>query len=240
MGVARVGTSGWAYAAWVGDFYPKGTTAPRMLRHYATRLSTVEAHSTYRRLPSASTLGRWAAQVPDAFRFAPKAHVGITHRRDLEGLEARVRAFLDAVGTLATRLGPILFQLPHQHPDLARLDALLDALPADVAAAFELAPAWLEGATGREVRGRMERRRATIALVETDNRVAPEVDVGPFAYVRLRRTRYRTADLEHWRERLAKFQADGRDVYVYLRHDDGAAPVLARHLMEALEMSEAP
>ena len=136
MGDAWVGTSGWAYAEWIGSFYPKGTTAARMLRHYATQLSTVEAHSTYRRLPSASTLERWGAQVPGAFRFAPKAHIGITHRRDLDGLDERMRAFFASVTSLGPRLGPVLFQLPHQRPDLTRLDALLEAMPVGVAAAF--------------------------------------------------------------------------------------------------------
>jgi uncharacterized protein YecE (DUF72 family) len=233
---AFVGTSGWAYATWVGAFYPEGTTAARMLRHYATQLPTVEAHSTYRRLPSASTLERWGEQVPDAFRFAPKAHMGITHRRDLEGLDDRMRAFLDAIGSLASRLGPVLFQLPHQQPDLSRLDALLDALPVDIAAAFELAPPWLEGGAAEEVLGRMEGRRVTVALVESDTHPAADVDVGPFAYARLRRSHYGEAELDRWAERLAKLRADGRDVYVYLRHgDDGHAPAHALHLMEALK-----
>jgi uncharacterized protein YecE (DUF72 family) len=235
VGEVLVGTSGWAYATWVGTFYPKGTTAARMLRQYGTRLPTVEAHSTYRRLPSATTLARWARQVPGGFRFAPKAHVGITHRRDLVGVEDRVRAFFDAVGGLAARLGPVLFQLPHQHPDLDRLDALLSALPPDAPAAFELAPPWLEAGTVEDVTARMEARRATIALVETDNQPAPDIEIGPFTYARLRRTRYGAAELERWAERLAKLKANGREAYVYLRHDDdGLAPVHAQRLMEGL------
>jgi uncharacterized protein YecE (DUF72 family) len=231
VGDAWVGTSGWAYAEWIGAFYPKGTTAARMLRHYATQLPTVEAHSTYRRLPSASTLERWASQVPANFRFAPKAHVGITHRRDLDGLDERMRAFFASVSSLGARLGPVLFQLPHQQPDLTRLDALLAGLPTGVAAAFELGPAWLAG----DVVDRLADHRATVALVETDTRPAPDVDVGPFTYARLRRSHYTAAELDHWAERLAKLQADGRDLYVYLRHDDdGQAPVYARQLMERL------
>jgi len=235
VGDAWVGTSGWAYAEWIGSFYPKGTTAARMLRHYATQLSTVEAHSTYRRLPSASTLERWGAQVPGAFRFAPKAHIGITHRRDLDGLDDRMGAFFAAVTSLGSRLGPVLFQLPHQRPDLPRLDALLAALPAGIAAAFELGPAWLTGDEGADVLDRLTERGATVALVETDTRPASDVDVGPFTYARLRRSSYSGAELDRWGERLAKLQADGRDLYVYLRHDDdGQAPGYARQLMERL------
>ena len=235
MGDAWVGTSGWAYAEWIGAFYPKGTTAARMLHHYATQLPTVEAHSTYRRLPSTSTLERWASQVPAAFRFAPKAHIGITHRRDLEGLDERMRAFCASVTSLAPRLGPVLFQLPHQRPDLGRLDALLAALPEGIAAAFELGPAWLAGDEAGDVADRVADRSATVALVETDTRSASDVDVGPFTYARLRRSHYSAAELDRWGERLGKLQADGRDLYVYLRHDDdGQAPGYARQLMERL------
>jgi len=235
VGHAWVGTSGWAYAEWIGSFYPKGTTAARMLRHYATQLSTVEAHSTYRRLPSASTLERWGAQVPGAFRFAPKAHIGITHRRDLDGLDERMRAFFASVTSLGPRLGPVLFQLPHQRPDLTRLDALLEAMPVGVAAAFELGPAWFTGDEAGDVLDRLAGRQATIVLVETDARPAADVDVGPFTYARLRRSHYSAAELDRWGERLAKLQADGRDLYVYLRHDDeGQAPGYARQLMERL------
>jgi uncharacterized protein YecE (DUF72 family) len=235
VGDAWVGTSGWAYAEWIGAFYPKGTTAARMLRHYATQLPTVEAHSTYRRLPSASTLERWASQVPANFRFAPKAHVGITHRRDLDGLDERMRAFFASVSSLGSRLGPVLFQLPHQQPDLARLDALLAGLPTGVAAAFELGSPWLAADSAGGVLDRLADHRATVALVETDTRPVPDVDAGPFTYARLRRSHYSAAELDHWGERLAKLQADGRDLYVYLRHDDdGQAPGYARQLMERL------
>jgi uncharacterized protein YecE (DUF72 family) len=235
VGDAWVGTSGWAYAEWIGAFYPKGTTAARMLHHYATQLPTVEAHSTYRRLPSTSTLERWASQVPAAFRFAPKAHIGITHRRDLDGLDERMRAFCASVTSLAPRLGPVLFQLPHQRPDLGRLDALLAALPEGIAAAFELGPAWLAGDEASDVVDRVADRSATVALVETDTRSASDVDVGPFTYARLRRSHYSAAELDRWGERLGKLQADGRDLYVYLRHDDdGQAPGYARQLMERL------
>ena len=55
------------------------------------------------------------------------------------------------------------------------------------------------------------------------------------AYVRLRRARYDRAVLEAWAERLAKVRAEGRDAYVYLKHDDeGDGPRYARRLVELL------
>jgi len=229
-----VGTSGWSYAEWVGGFYPVGTSPARMLPFYACRFPTVEAHSTYRRLPTASTLERWVAQVPAGFRFAPKAHLGITHRRDLDGVEERVGAFFAAVAPLGHHLGPVLFALPHRQPDLDRLDRLLEALPAPPrpCVAFELAPAW---ATEDVVR-RLETHGATLALTETDGRTAVDVEVGPLSYLRLRRSRYDRAELDAWAVRLQEITAGGRDAYAFFKHDEDAhGPRYARRVMGRLE-----
>ncbi|MDQ3895730.1 MAG: DUF72 domain-containing protein [Actinomycetota bacterium] len=223
MARVRVGTSGWSYPAWVGPFYPRGTSPARMLGVYASAFDTVEAHATYRRLPAAAALDRWVAAVPEGFRFAPKAHMGITHRRDLDGVEDRVDAFLAAVAPLGATLGPVLFSLPHQQPDVGRLDRILAALGGRATAAFDLGPAW----DRPDVLDRLDAAGAT--LVVTDGPSVPSV--GPLAYVRLRKGDYSAGDLDVWAERLAKVVAEDRDAYAFFKHDDAATgPRLAREL----------
>ena len=231
-----MGTSGWSYPEWRGHFYPDGTAPARMLDFYGRRFATVEAHATYRRLPSAAALEKWRTQVPAGFEFAAKVHMGITHRRDLDGMEDRVAAFLAAVAPLADNLGPVLVSLPHKDPDLDRLDRLLAAFPMPPAApvaAFEVGPNWYTS----EVISRIEAHRATLVVVDNDSEGderAP-LTVGPVAYVRLRRQRYDRAGLEAWAEKLAKVRADGRDAYVYVKHDhEGDGPRYARHLVDLL------
>ncbi|MCU1451655.1 MAG: hypothetical protein JWP02_3825 [Acidimicrobiales bacterium] len=211
----RVGTSGWSYKEWVGRFYPARTPASRLLTVYAGRLPTVEAHNTFRRRPLRSTLESWAGQVPATFLFAPKAHVAITHQRDLEGVEERVGSFFESLSPLGEHLGPVLFQLPHVQPDLDRLDRLLAALPEGAAAAFELGPAWHTP----DVLARLDRRGATVVVVDKDGDMPPLVDAGACSYLRLRRERYTDAELEAWARRLIPIAASGRPVYVYLRHE---------------------
>jgi uncharacterized protein YecE (DUF72 family) len=231
-----VGTSGWSYPEWLGRFYPNGTSAARMLDFYGRRFTTVEAHATYRRLPAAAALERWRAQVPPGFHFAAKAHMGITHRRDLDGVEDRVAAFLAAIVPLGDNRGPVLVSLPHQQPDLERLDRLLAAFPpppAGPVTAFELGPNWYTS----EVIDRLEAHQATLVVVDADveRDTKPPLTVGPLAYVRLRRDRYDRAGLDAWAEKLAKVQAGGRDAYVYLKHDEqGDGPRYARRLVELL------
>ena len=235
MGRVRVGTSGWSYPSWVGPFYPAGTSPARMLATYAASFDTVEAHATYRRLPAAAALAKWTAAVGPEFRFAPKAHMGISHRRDLDGVEDRAAAFLAAVATLGSLLGPVLVSLPHQEPDLARLDRLLGAFAAGASppVAFELGPRWATS----EILDRLDGAGATLVVSDTEDRPATALaPAGPVAYLRLRRSDYAPAELDGWAEQLAKAAADGRDAYVYLRHDDaGTGPTLARDLAHRLD-----
>jgi uncharacterized protein YecE (DUF72 family) len=234
MAEVRVGTSGWSYPEWVGRFYPNGTSPARMLEFYGRRFTAVEAHSTYRRLPTAATLARWKNEVPPDFRFVPKVHLGISHRRDLDGVEDRVAAFVDAVAPLGERLGPLLLSLPHRQPDLDRLDRLLGALPAPPdgpPVAFDLAPAW--GTS--EVYDRLDAAGATAVVSDVNGTDGAVPTVGPLAYVRLRRDRYDRGELEAWADRLAKVRADGRDAYAFLKHDEcGDGPRYARHLAAAV------
>ena len=238
MGEVRVGTSGWSYPSWVGPFYPERTPASRMLEVYAQTFRTVEAHATHRRTPTAAALARWVAQAPDGFRFAPKAHAGITHHRDTEGLGERTSAFFAALAALGDRLGPVLFVLPHRQPDLARLDALLDALASvhpRPAAAFELAPPWRVP----DVLDRLAGHGATLAVVDReDDPGRDQPVVGPLTYVRLRCGSYTDAELDEWAEWLAAASDRDRDgdVYAFVKHDEeGHGPRYARDLVGRLE-----
>ena len=230
-GDTYVGTSGWSYRGWIGPFYPEGTSASRMLSEYAAAgLGAVEAHSTYRKRPTAETLEKWIAAVPESFHFAAKAHAAISHQRDLEGIEDRTVAFFTALESLGTRRGPVMYSLPHKHVDLDRLDHLLGAIPDGAQAAFELDPAWHQ----RAVLDRLDARGSTLVIVDRDGDDAPAIPAcGPFSYVRLRRTQYSEVDIEAWAERFRQLSSGGRDVYAFVRHDDvGDAPRWALALQD--------
>lgn len=243
----RIGTSGWSYPSWKGTFYPVRTPPAKMLGLYSQTFTAVEAHSTHRQAPRGPALARWAEQVPDGFRFVAKAHAAITHRRDIEGTGERVAGFLDALGPLGDRMGPVLYVLPHLKPDLARLDLLLAAIGAGGArpgGVLELGPQWWVD----DVLDRLaDVPAAALAVVDRDDpgtgggpaldqpalrRPAP----GAVAYFRLRRAAYDEAGLDRWAERLANEAAGGRDVYAFVKHDEhGDGPRYAHGLVSRLE-----
>lgn len=108
----RVGTSGFSYAEWKGSFYPEHLGAEEMLCHYGERLNAVEINNTFYRMPREDVLERWAASVPESFRFVLKASRRITHQSRLTGCKDSVDYLWEKATTLGEKLGPILFQLP--------------------------------------------------------------------------------------------------------------------------------
>ena len=60
----RLGTIGWSYNFWKGNFYPAKTPAKGFLAYYSSQFDTVEVDSTFYRIPSQSTIENWRQQVP--------------------------------------------------------------------------------------------------------------------------------------------------------------------------------
>lgn len=146
-----VGTSGWQYRSWRGDFYPPRLAHARELEYLATRLPTVEVNGTFYSLTRPAACDAWRRQVPDDFVFAIKGSRYITHMLKLRGFEAPLANFFaSGLLRLGPTLGPILWQLPPQlafNGDRAR--AFFAALPRDVADAERWARRHDARTTGR-------------------------------------------------------------------------------------------
>jgi uncharacterized protein YecE (DUF72 family) len=134
-----IGTSGWHYDHWEGPFYPSGISDDTFLEYYADRFRTAEINNSFYQLPKKETLLRWRDAVPEDFVFSVKASRYLTHMKKLKDPEGPLFRFLDRVGVLEDKLGPILFQLPPRwgsNPE--RLEAFLEILPENQRYAFEL------------------------------------------------------------------------------------------------------
>jgi len=233
-GVLRTGTSGFAYPAWAPAFYPAGTRGDALLPAYAARLAAVELSGTYYRQVTAAQATAWAARVPSPFRFAVKLlRTGAlrAYATDPAGTLPWLTAPLPAFGS---RLGTALFRIQAGLArDDGRLDRLLAAWPPGVPLALEAQdPSWQVDETHERLRA----AAAVLVVTETDEAPDPPLTVtGPFLYLRLRRTLYGTADLDAWAARLEPFLADGRDAFVFFRHDErGTTPAYAAALAARL------
>jgi uncharacterized protein YecE (DUF72 family) len=105
-----IGTAGWNVPpAHAPHFAPEGT---HLLR-YAQKLSCAEINSCFYREHKEETYRKWAASVPEDFRFAVKAPRTITHEGKLGvATEEALLGFLRQTGVLGEKRGPVLLQLP--------------------------------------------------------------------------------------------------------------------------------
>src|SRR5580692_10298297 len=227
------GTSGFAYTAWKPDFYPAKLPQKDFLKHYATRLNAVEINYTFRQLPSASTLENWMKTTPEGFVFALKAHMRITHLLRLKESEF-TQVFFRAIDPLRAtrRLGPVLFQLPPNFKaDPTLLALFLEKLPRDIRYAFEFRnKTWLTD----EVNRMLEQHGIALCLAESEKFEVPEVITAKFVYVRLRKDDYSPEERAEIASRVQRLRADGRDVFVFFKHEDTpAGAVYAEELLKA-------
>lgn len=105
----RIGTAGWTIPARFRDRFSESGSS---LERYAARFNVAEINSTFYRSHKPQTYARWAASVPDDFRFAVKLPKTITHERRLVDSADLLDRFLEEVSSLAPKLGPLLMQLP--------------------------------------------------------------------------------------------------------------------------------
>jgi uncharacterized protein YecE (DUF72 family) len=104
-----IGTAGWSIRSEHADAFGAGTSH---LQRYATRFHAVEINSSFYRPHRPATYARWAASVPDGFRFAVKMPRAITHEKRLQDVGDELKRFAGEVGALGETLGPVLIQLP--------------------------------------------------------------------------------------------------------------------------------
>ncbi|HEX3534694.1 MAG TPA: DUF72 domain-containing protein [Gemmatimonadaceae bacterium] len=109
----HLGVAGWTIRREHADKFSKTGTH---LQRYASVFNAVEINSCFYRPHRFSTYERWAASVPEVFRFAVKLPKIITHEARLVGPRSDLDRFLAETAGLGPKRGPILVQLP---PSLA-------------------------------------------------------------------------------------------------------------------------
>ncbi len=170
-GHLRIGTCSWKYDSWKGLIYEpdKRYRPDDYLPDYARHFTTVEIDQWFwslfpsgAKLPDPDTVRRYADSVPENFRFTVKAPNSLTlthsYARQPKGSEHHanepnpyflspdlLHRFLEILGPLYGKLGPIMFQfeylnkqkMPSPAAFLDRLHTFFHAAPAGFPYAIE-------------------------------------------------------------------------------------------------------
>jgi uncharacterized protein YecE (DUF72 family) len=230
-----VGTSGYSYKEWKGNFYPEDLAAKAMLAYYSRRLPAVEINNTFYRLPQPPMIENWRDQVPESFRFSVKATQRITHIKRLKNCAEETKYLIETASLLGERLGVVLFQLPpNSKKDAERLREFLDLLPEKNRAAFEFRhESWFDD----EIFDLLRQRNSALVVSDTDEKPLTSItNTADWGYLRLRRTSYPDEDLNEWLRRVK--EQTWKDAFVFFKHEDeGVGPKLAAQF---LKLSEPP
>jgi uncharacterized protein YecE (DUF72 family) len=239
----RIGTSGWHYKHWRGNFYDPKCPASGMLAHYIRHFDAVEINNSFYRLPKVETLRVWRECTPPRFCFAVKASRFITHNKKLKDPQNALDRFLPpVVEGLGGKLGPILFQLPPGWTvNAERLEQFLAALPRRLRYTFEFRhPSWHVPRVYEILR----KHNAAFCIFELAGFHSPLEITADFAYVRLHgpggkyQGSYSDEAIAEWAHRVRSWR-HLREVHVYFDNDQaGYAAENALRLKKAVQGSE--
>ena len=108
-----IGTSGYSFDDWEGEFYPVGLPKGKRLDFYKDHFKAVEINSTYYRIPHPAVFYNMVKKVGEDFEFVVKTHRSFTHDRD--DLENKSHEYNEAVKPIieSGRLKGYIAQFPY-------------------------------------------------------------------------------------------------------------------------------
>jgi uncharacterized protein YecE (DUF72 family) len=260
----HIGCAVWGYKDWVGDLFPPGSKSADFLSLYSRRLTTVEGNTTFYATPKPEVVARWAGETPEGFRFCLKLPREISHEGPLAAQVKTTREFIDRMAALGERLGPFFLQLPpgYRADKLGDLERWLAAWPGEYRIAVEVRHNdWYtephESAlinmlhqydAGRVVMDVRPLSAGPLPGADVDLQAArdrkPDVPMHPLRSSDIALVRYighPTPELngpllDEWARRVAKWLADGTEVYFFCHcPDERRSPALCREFQHRLE-----
>ncbi|HCJ28895.1 MAG TPA: hypothetical protein DHV63_06295 [Pseudomonas sp.] len=125
-----LGCPSWNEADWRGSLYSPGLPATEFLARYCSVFNAVEGNTTLYAWPSAAKVERWAALMPQGFRFCAKLPREISQASDLRDVLHLALSFRSLLAPLGQRVSPFWLQLPATFGParLGELNLLIDTL----------------------------------------------------------------------------------------------------------------
>ncbi|UCD63827.1 MAG: DUF72 domain-containing protein [Candidatus Zixiibacteriota bacterium] len=255
----RVGTSGYSFEDWRGEFYPETIQKGKMLDHYVKFFPTVEINSTYYRIPHPAVMANIVKKAPPQFDFMVKVPQSFTHRRT--NLDKDAVAFKEALKPFeeSGKLSGLLAQFPYSFKYSA------DGLDYIAICRNAVAPNPLfvefrhTGWVNRDMYDRLKAEKIGYVCVDEPQLpglLKPDLfTTTETAYLRLHGRNsakwwdggplrydysYSEEELNRWKEKLMKITDKVKSIYVFFNNcHRGQAVNNAREFMHMLNLPEA-
>jgi uncharacterized protein YecE (DUF72 family) len=237
----NIGTSGWSYAGWLGNFYPEKLKFPLVLPYYANILSTVELNNSFYQIPKEKNVSHWVEITPSDFIFSCKANRYITHYQKLKDCTETVDRLLHVFSNFEEKLGPILFQFPPWWKiDIPTLTEFIHYLPKNYLYTFEFRHnSWFCD----ETYGLLDKNQMALCFYDHKMVRSPKIVTSSFIYIRMHGPReeaykgaYEEPTLIEYTEKFINWHKEGKTIYCYFDNDEKAnAPKDAQRLNHLLK-----
>lgn len=228
------GTSGLLLPVPNKEFYPEAFKDKSRLHYYGSLFNSIEVNSSFYKMPMASTVSKWAADVPEEFRFTFKLFREVTHAKELRFDHELVAGFMQRIAGAAEKSGCLLLQFPgsirgNYIRELEHLLSLIQDANANkqwhVAVEFRH-HSWYQENT-MEL---LQQYHAGLVLHDKLPKGGPEPDHHPeFIYLRFHgpggdyKGSYTDDFLHEYATYIAEWLLEGREVYCYFNNTMGNA-----------------
>lgn len=242
----HIGTMGWSYDFWVGNFYPPDTKPQDFLVEYSKHFSSVEIDSTFYRIPYEQTVKKWRDQTPKDFLFSVKFPQRITHKKMLRASKDDLEFFIKNISFLGDKLGPLLLQFPYSFKadEFDVLKDFISILPSGHRYVVEVKhKSWMEEKFYAML------RENNVALASTDVSWMPKLNeiTADFTYLRWEGNRTKIkgttgkvelekkTEILEWSEKIKGLMDDSIEVFGYFsKYYSGHSPTDAKLLLSGL------
>lgn len=214
-------------------FPPPYENASR-LTYYASFFNSIEFNSSFYKIPQPATVAKWAASVPEHFRFTFKLWKGITHNKGLNFNEEDVVAFFNSINSVNEKKGCLLIQFP---PGIGQeytiqLKKLFSCITeSDLAQGWKVAVEFRNKSWYHEdVYDMLNFYKATVVIQDIPKSATPLLNnKSDFVYIRFHgptgnyRESYSEDFLKEYATLINEWIEEGKTVYVYFNNTMGDA-----------------
>jgi uncharacterized protein YecE (DUF72 family) len=203
------------------------------LRYYASLFNSIEINSSFYKIPQYKTTAKWAADVPENFRFTFKLWQDITHCKQLIFKEGDVESFMRAIDGVSEKKGCLLIQFPPGlgSENVSGLRLLLNCVARSNSTGWRIAVEFRNRSWYKEeVYDLLQSAGAALVIQDIPKSASPlnAVESG-FIYLRFHgpsgnyKGSYPEYFLSEYSEYIGDWLNEGKDVYAYFNNTAGEA-----------------
>ncbi|HVT01418.1 MAG TPA: DUF72 domain-containing protein [Patescibacteria group bacterium] len=222
-----VGTSGFNYKSWRGDFYPAELPQTEWLKFYASKFNSVEINNSFYVTVKPATYKNWNEQTPSDFQFVVKGHRFITQLKKLKDVEDSVDLFFKNAKPLGSKLKVVLWQFPANFSNtpehFERLQRFVKVIPQTFKHAFEFRDkSWF----AKDVESLLSKNNSTLVISQSSKFPEIEMTGKSLVYIRFHGPRslyssnYSDAELKSWSQKIKEYEKK-MECFAYFNNDNG-------------------